>query len=353
MTRRVLAGLAGLGMVGLAVFGLRPVVSQVNQAKELAPGVYFHEGEITPSGHCNNGWIVFEDYVLVVDANFPSGAKVIIPKIKGMTDRPIRFAFDTHHHGDHAYGNQVWVDEGAVPVAHTGVLEEMKKYETGYFGGKPGRWEEAAKDRPDVAASRLKPPTLLFPKELVFDDGKRRVELLHLGTAHTRGDGWAWLPKEKILFSGDACVNGPYNYTGDGDIGEWIRTLEAAKRLGARVVAPGHGPVGDASLLEDQRLYFVELRRQARSLLDAYRNPAEAQSHVDRVRSEVTKKERIRRYVGDFFAAQLEKAYVELGGRPFPMKAARGARDEHARDHRLDLLSLGPPREWGTRAARR
>ena len=72
-----------------------------------------------------DAWIVFDDYVLVVDANFPSGARLVIPKIKGATDKPIRFAFDTHHHGDHAYGNQVWVEEGAIPVAHTGVIDEI------------------------------------------------------------------------------------------------------------------------------------------------------------------------------------------------------------------------------------
>src|SRR3989449_6831303 len=128
---------------------LQPGVSlaAVNQVENLAPEVYFHEGDLKGHGHCNNGWIVFEDYVLVIDGNFPSGAQEIIPKIKAVTEKPIRFAFDTHHHGDHAYGNQVWVDNGAVPVAHVGVLEEMKKYETGYFGDKPGRREGTAKNR--------------------------------------------------------------------------------------------------------------------------------------------------------------------------------------------------------------
>src|SRR5689334_24706374 len=164
---------------------VQPILAEVNQVEKLAPGVYFHEGDLKGSGHCNNGWVVFEDYVLVIDGNFPSGAQEIIPKIKAITDKPIRFAFDTHHHGDHAYGNQVWVDNGAVPVAHSGVITEMKKYETGYYGGKPGRWEDAAKGRPDVAASKLKPPTLLYHKDLIFDDGKKRVELLHFGVAHT------------------------------------------------------------------------------------------------------------------------------------------------------------------------
>jgi glyoxylase-like metal-dependent hydrolase (beta-lactamase superfamily II) len=84
-------------------------------------------------------------------------------KIRELTKKPIRFAFDTHHHGDHAYGNQVWADEGATAVAHTGVLDEMKRLETGQFGGPPGRWEDTAKEREDVRASKLKPPSLLFP----------------------------------------------------------------------------------------------------------------------------------------------------------------------------------------------
>src|ERR1051325_9147085 len=167
-----------------------PTLPEVGKVENPAPDIYFHEGNLA-LGHCNNGWIVFEDYVLVIDANFPSGGQVILPKIRAITNKPIRFAFDTHHHGDHAYGNQFWVENGATPLAHTGVVEEMKRYETGYYGGKPGRWEDTAKQRKDVAEARLKPPSLLFPKELIFDDGKHRVELMHLGVAHTHGDAFA------------------------------------------------------------------------------------------------------------------------------------------------------------------
>ncbi|MFN3651923.1 MAG: MBL fold metallo-hydrolase [Armatimonadota bacterium] len=314
--------------------------------------MFFHEGDLHGHGHCNNAWVVFDDYVLVVDANFPSGAQVVIPKIQASTRKPIRFAFDTHHHGDHAYGNQVWVENGAIPVAHEGVIREMKKYETGYYGSKPGRWEEAARDRPDVAASRLKPPTLLFPKELVFDDGKHRLELRHFGVAHTHGDGWGWMPKEKILFSGDACVNGPFNYVGDGHVGQWIKTLEAAQKLGATTVVPGHGPVADGSLLEDQRQFFLELYRHGRRLHSTTKSPREAQEQVERIKAEIRKKPRIAKYVGDSFAAQVEKVYIELGGTPFPPKTlARRARETHARDHRLLLRDA--PTQRGPFVARK
>jgi glyoxylase-like metal-dependent hydrolase (beta-lactamase superfamily II) len=306
--------------------------AEVNQAEELAPGVYFHEGDLKGHGHCNNGWIVFEDYVLVIDGNFPSGAQEIIPKIKAVTQKPIRFAFDTHHHGDHAYGNQIWVDNGATPVAHIGVLEEMKKYETGYYGDKPGRWEDSAKGRKDMAATRLHPPTLLYRSEMIFDDGKHRVELLHFGVAHTHGDGFAWLPKEKILFTGDACVNGAYNFAGDGDTGEWVKTLEAAKKLGAKVICPGHGPRGTGQVLGDQQAFFSELRR----LVSKYRRkrPEVIKSAVEQIRGGLMENPQIARYVGDFLPAQIEKAYVEMGGKPFLTKTALLKDEEqHASTH--------------------
>jgi cyclase len=295
--------------------------AQVDEVKTLAPDVYFHQGDIEKKGHCNNGWVVFQDYVLVVDANFPSGAREIIPKIRSLTNKPIRFAFDTHHHGDHAYGNQVWVDEGAIPVAHTGVVEEMKKYETGLFGGKPGRWEDTAKQREDVAGSKLKAPTVLFPDTLIFDDGVHRVELHHYGVAHTHGDGFAWLPKEKILFTGDACVNGPYNFVADGNVGDWIKTLDRARALGATVIGPGHGPLGDATLLDDQQLFFKELTRVVGAAAKG-NSPAQVQAAVEGMRAELVANARIARYVPTGLAAQVAKVYNELTGQSFPDKQA-------------------------------
>src|SRR5262249_8959433 len=153
----------------------------------------------------------------------------------------------------------------------------------------------------------LKRPSLLFPSELIFDDGNHRVELRYFGVAHTHGDGFAWLPKEKVLFTGDACVNGPYNYCGDGDTGQWVRTLEAARRLDARVVCPGHGPLGNGSLLDDQQTYFVELRRQVARLKDEEKSPGQIMQALDGVKATLQKNQHIARYVGDFFPAQVEK----------------------------------------------
>jgi cyclase len=313
------------------------ISNEINHAVQVAEGVFFHQGDIDHQGHCNNGWVIFKDYVLVIDANFPSGAQNILPKIRAITSKPIRFAFDTHHHGDHAYGNQVMVENGATPVAHTGVLDEMKRYETGYYGGKPGRWEDTAKTRPDVAASRLKPPSVLFPRELYFDDGEHRVELIHLGIAHTHGDAVAWLPKERILFTGDACVNGPYNFVGDGDVEKWIGTLDAAKALNAQAICPGHGPRGTASLVEDQQAFFRQLREQVGALVNARKSAREILDAVPRISEELKGQPQINRYVSDGLAAQAEKVYQEMTGGSFPdtSKTAQAARHLHRHAHAL------------------
>lgn len=294
--------------------------SMVGRVQQLAPDVYFYEGDIS-KGHCNNGWVVFEDYVLVIDANYPSGAREVIAEIRKLTPKPIRFAFDTHHHGDHAYGNQVWVDEGATPVAHTGVLDEMQRLETGLFGDKPGRWEGEAKGREDLRGSKLKPPTLLFPDTLIFDDGKRRVELRHFGTAHTKGDGVAWLPKERIVFTGDMAVNGPYNFVGDGDVASWIRTLAGVAGLGALKVGPGHGPLGDASVLLDQSTFFQELTAAVAAATKGA-TPEAVQAAIPSIRALVVKNTRVSRYVGDGFPAQIAKVYNELTGLTLPDRKA-------------------------------
>jgi phosphoglycerate dehydrogenase-like enzyme len=98
----------------------------------------------------------------------------------------------------------------------------------------------------------------------VLDDGKQRIEFLFLGHAHTAGDAFAYLPKQQLLCTGDACVNGAYNFMGHSDSASWIRVMERAQQLDVRTVLPGHGPIAGKDLLEKQKRYFVELRQQVR-----------------------------------------------------------------------------------------
>jgi phosphoglycerate dehydrogenase-like enzyme len=103
---------------------------------------------------------------------------------------------------------------------------------------------------------------VVFDDKLVLDDGKQRVEFLFLGHAHTSGDAFAYLPKQKLLCTGDACVNGAYNFMGHSESASWIRVLERAQQLDVNMVLPGHGPIAGKDLLERQKRYFQELRKQ-------------------------------------------------------------------------------------------
>src|SRR5207237_7435428 len=125
----------------------------------------------------------------------------------------------------------------------------------------PEEFREAGRGptgRKDVAESTLKVPNVVFDDKLVLDDGKQRVEFRFLGHAHTAGDAFAYLPRHKILCTGDACVNGAFNFMGHSDSASWIRVLERAQQLDVRLVLPGHGSPSGKGLLAKQKPYFVE-----------------------------------------------------------------------------------------------
>src|SRR5262245_38297624 len=124
-----------------------------NEVREIAPGVFFRYSQISATdksvvfGGSNNIWVVFEDYVLVFDANFPKEAGDVIEAIKKTTDKPIRYVLDSHHHGDHAYGNAVFAKAGATVVAQTNCAKLLRIDGPKEFGiagkGKTGRKDVA------------------------------------------------------------------------------------------------------------------------------------------------------------------------------------------------------------------
>ncbi len=301
-------------MAALSLAGSLIATDKIGEVQQVAPNVYFHQGDLS-KGHCNQGWIVFKDFVLVIDGNFPSGVEEVLPKIKATSKKPIKYVVDTHHHGDHAYGNQAWAEAGATPIASEGALAEMKKYETGYYGRHPlGRWEWAAKSRADVRNSKLLPPQITFKDKMVFDDGTMRAELLYLGNAHTHGDVFVWLPKQRILFSGDACVNGPYNYMGDGNSIDWLKTLDAAKALKPKIMCPGHGGMADANLINDQKTFFTTLHRLVKPFTKKKGGQKMLAAQTELLRTQVVKNKQIARYVGDKFPDQLQKIFGDYTG---------------------------------------
>jgi cyclase len=263
--RPVIALLTCCILFGLSGWASGLFVPEETTVVEVAPGVFFRKTALKPKFlGCNNGWVIFKDFVLVIEANFPKQSEEVIKEIRKTTDKPIKYVFDTHYHGDHADGNMVFQKLGATGIANE---NSQELFDTKGING----FEDTKKKNPkEFGHEGLEygKPTLYFPRKLVLDDGTQRVELIHYGHAHTAGDAMAWLPKHGILFTGDACVNGPFNYTGDSDTESWVAVLTELDKLPVKMVLPGHGESSDKSLLATQRRYFVELRQYIQMAID-------------------------------------------------------------------------------------
>jgi glyoxylase-like metal-dependent hydrolase (beta-lactamase superfamily II) len=287
--------------------------AQPNTVKQIAPGVWFREGDIVNEGHCNNAIIEMKDYLIVVDANFPSGARAVLADAKKVSSKPVKYVFDTHHHGDHAYGNAIWTQAGAITIAYQGVAEEMKRYE-------PKRWQATAKERKDVAdvkSDHPEPPKETFTDSPhVMTDGARRVEFRFFGWAHTRGDGFVYLPKEKVLCTGDAGVNGPYNYTADANIGTWPKVMDGALKLDVEHVLPGHGPAGGKEILTGQRAFMIELHKAVEAAIKSGKKLDDVvKGEGAKATTSIQLSAAVKNWVGDGFPGQVKDAYNEVAAK--------------------------------------
>jgi glyoxylase-like metal-dependent hydrolase (beta-lactamase superfamily II) len=306
--KRACVALSFAALASLAFYSAKGE-SKLEMLQQIAPGVWFREGDLEKYGHSNNTIIEMKDYLIVVDANFPSGARAAMADIKKLTSKPVKYVFDTHHHGDHAYGNAVWTKAGAITLAHQNVVAEMKRYE-------PKRWQEA-QSRPDVKELHLdtaEPPKQTFDKTFTLDDGARRVDFLYFGWAHTRGDAFVHLPKEHIVCTGDAVVNGPYNYTGDAHLGNWPSVVRGVQSLNPKIVLPGHGLPGGPEVLSGQAAFFTELRKAVETELHRGRKLEDIVEMKNGQPSSTTIKlsAAVRTWTGKSLPGQVNDMYLEL-----------------------------------------
>ena len=224
--------------------------------KEIAPGVWVRLGDRTRNQPANAGWVIFKDYILVIDANFPWGAKEILPEIKKTSSKPIRFVFNTHYHGDHAYGGSVFTDQGAQIVCSADCAAES------VTKGQAGWDKNTATGEFSLKPYKLAHPTITFGNSMAFDDGEHRVEMQLMGPGHSKGDSVAWLPKEKILFTGDMCVNWAFGNNAadaDADHDHWLRALDRMAALAPSIVVVGHGTLGGMADLRAQHSYMADM----------------------------------------------------------------------------------------------
>lgn len=219
--------------------------------QEVVPGILVALG-----GICNRGIISGSGNVLVVDAGV-SVAEATSLRIAAQAycKRGSLSLFNTHPHGDHVYGNQVFTD-GPI-IAHEGVREYL------ITSGEEmlAKWKQKLPMAQSLNEVTITPPTVTFEDEMTVFLGDIKVELLYLGRAHSPSDSVAWLPQLRILFAGDLLFNTlvPAMPLG-GNSANWIQALERLAQLGAEHVIPGHGPVQIPAELANLRNWLVTLR---------------------------------------------------------------------------------------------
>ena len=247
---------------------------------KIADDVYHAVGTGSLSVGSNSAVIVNENDVMIVDSHItPAAAWVLVEELKTITPKPVRYVVNSHYHFDHAHGNQVFGRDVEV-IGHEFTREMLSNpkeiFESatyrGFTGGVPSQIEDirkrlaAATDpaertqlqdqlqvqenyRAALAEVRPTPPTVTLKTKMTFFRGGREIQLVFLGRGHTGGDVVAFLPKERLVYTGDLVVAG-LAYMGDAYVDEWVNTLDELKKLDFATVLPGHG----AAFTDRQRI---------------------------------------------------------------------------------------------------
>jgi cyclase len=226
---------------------------------------------------------------------------------------PIRTLVNTHHHGDHTHGNWVFQPEATI-VGHERCRDEVIAAGHSTTGLFPGvEWGEI----------RIAPPEVTFDERLTLwvddpDGHGLRVELIYMGPAHTTNDIVAWIPDQKVLFSGDLVFNGGTPFAMMGSVAGWLEALERMKALGAETIVPGHGRVCGPEAFGEQEAYLRWLQELAKKGFEAGAGPLEVAREADLGGfAELLDPERL---VGN-----LHRAYSELRGEKRGTPLALGA----------------------------
>ncbi|SEH02861.1 cyclase [Nonomuraea solani] len=248
---------------------------------EIVPGVH---AWVQPDGTWwvnNAGAVTGADGTVVIDtcATEERTRRFLGALAAATGDAPIRAAVNTHQHGDHTYGNSL-LPEQAVIVGHesvrAGVLADF------VIDGCPPFWSPV----PDWGAVTRRPPSLVFRTELTLYSGGRRIDLLHPGhTAHTTGDVVAWLPAERVLFTGDLLFHGLTPLILMGSAEGALRSLDWLAGFGADHIVPGHGPLASAAdlpgILADHERYYRFVLDTGRAGIEQGLSPLDAARRAD------------------------------------------------------------------------
>ena len=242
--------------------------------------------------------------MLVFDSNgTPAAAEAVLAEIRRLTDKPVNYLVNSHWHWDHWYGSEVYVrafpDIRVISQTSTRAMMEgpalafnrpgLETQLPGYLASLEKKVDAAEHATPPPAdLAQLKArlaadrffleqkkavhhvyPNMTFADRLTLHMGDREIQVLHYDRAVTPGDAFLYLPKEKVLITGDLLVN-PVSFALGCYPTGWLRTLERMDALDASVIVPGHGePLHDKTLLRANMAVMRELLRERRRCQEA------------------------------------------------------------------------------------
>lgn len=227
---------------------------------EIANGcyAYIQGGGLNVS---NAGLVVGPDSSLVIDTLYVRPMTEAFQRaIRKVTRKPVGQIVCTHHHADHTLGLN-WFPKDIPIIANRHMRARM--IDAGLDLAHYRRVNPEYREHLKGLKQRF--PTVTYEGSMTLYQGDRRIELHNLGHNHSMGDTLVYLPKEKILYSGDFCFNFVTPATFDAHIGKWIRTARhVLKTFPIKTIVPGHGPVGDRRILEEVEGYLSLVQREAR-----------------------------------------------------------------------------------------
>jgi cyclase len=247
--------MARLSLVGLMVaamcvaylhaqFGNAP--SKLNTVK-LADDLFVIHNDFVPG---NTTALITNEGVVLVDDKFEIDFANIVAEVKKLTNQPIKYVINTHHHGDHSGSNAKMQAMNVQIVASEQARENMVD------GKLPGL------------------PTMVFEHHAHIYLGGKNVELYHFGRAHTNGDVVVLFPAQRTLAAGDMFTYGDdvpelIDYSGGGSAKEWTSTLDSALQLDFNNVVPGHGNVTSKAEMRKFRDSTLRLRNRIHEMIVA------------------------------------------------------------------------------------
>ena len=198
-----------------------------------------HAWAYTAEGDPNSGVIVGDDGVMVIDTQATPGmAKDVIRRIREVTDKPIKYVLLSHYHAVRVLGASAY--NAREIIASQATLEMIRERGAQDMASEIGRFPRLFRGVESIPG--LTWPTLTFERQMTVWMGKLEVQIVHVGAGHTRGDTIAWLPSERVLFSGDLVEFNAGIYAGDAQLEEWPATLDRLRALRPEKLVPGRGP---------------------------------------------------------------------------------------------------------------